>query len=124
MSRTRTFVSTERTTSLDMPPDACFHVGHRARLWERREHRPVNLLRRVPTHTPDQDIVTGIIPRQHLAGAKAEFLPDLAGNRYLAVCGELRMRDRHVRYSHGNERWPSRLILPPYRPGEPVRLPT
>jgi hypothetical protein len=44
LSRTSTFVSTDRTAPLDMPPDAFFHVGHDSSGGRCREQRAVNLL--------------------------------------------------------------------------------
>src|SRR2546425_9052041 len=60
--RTRTFVSTARTTPPDVPSHALFQLRQRSGLGRLRKQRPVHILRRVPANPTNHDLLAGLIP--------------------------------------------------------------
>lgn len=56
----------------------------------------MNILRCIAARFADDDSIAVIVPFQNRSWTDAKSLPDLGGNRDLALCCELRMGESHA----------------------------
>lgn len=58
----------------------------------------MDLLRCIAARLSDDDSIAVIVPFENRPWTDAQSLPDFGGNRNLALCGELRVRESHDSY--------------------------
>jgi hypothetical protein len=87
----------------DMPPDTSLQFVDRPRRRSSPEQRSMNVLRGVTAGFTHDDVTAFVMPFQDGSRTDAEPLSDFGRNRDLTLRGELRMRQRHDEYYHGNE---------------------
>src|SRR5450756_145709 len=95
-NRTRTFLSTARMASPDVPQDALLQFAQPSWCGVRvPEELPVNLYGTVPPRSPDHHRVPLFVPFQDRTRPDTEFPANLGGHRYLTLRRHPRSCDWH-----------------------------
>src|SRR5262245_40738786 len=102
MSRTSTLVSTARMAFLDVFPDSGLYGTNTSSSGRLGKQRAMNFFGGKAARLANHDPVAVFIPLQHRSGTNTEALANLGRNRDLTLSRQLRMREGHTPYYHGN----------------------
>src|SRR6202041_278626 len=90
-SRTTRLVSTARMSLADVFSNRILHIRHILLGCLPRKECQVNVLRRMPTCSANNNLATLLVPFENGTWAHPELLADLGGYRDLTLCGNFRL---------------------------------
>src|SRR5258708_19443390 len=97
-SRTTRFVSTARMSLADVFSNRILHIRQILLECLRRKECQVNVLRRMPACSANNNLSTLLVPFENGTWAHSELLADLGGDRHLTLCRNFLFSDSHNSY--------------------------